>query len=141
MIFIEHGNISDTVTRIMRDAFFYVYICSFAYSYLDYTTFKIWLKNISIILAFLVIAQELVYILTGYLIPGFFLNATVSQTTSARQIYNHIQNFANHSLNLIRFNLSGSFIPSGGAQSCKVFTCSRKGLGSYLYSILGILGI
>ena len=26
-------------------------------------------------------------------------------------------------------------------ESCKVFTCSTKGFGSYLYSILGIFGI
>ena len=89
VVFVEHGNLSDTVTRIVRDAFFYVYMCTFAYSYLDYSTFKRWLRNICIVLALLVIAQELVYILTGYLIPGFLLNATVSQTTSASQIYRH----------------------------------------------------
>ena len=85
----EHGNLGDMLTRIIRDAFFYIYIFSFAYSFLNYSTFVKWLKKICLILAAFIIVQEIVYILTGYLVPGFLLNATVSQTTSARQIYRH----------------------------------------------------
>lgn len=83
------ANVADTATRIIRDSFYWITIYVFGYSFLDYQEFKKWLIRISLLLSIYIIIQSLLYYGTGYLLPGFPLNATVSTSSSARLIYEH----------------------------------------------------
>ena len=87
---INNCHISDTTIRLLRDAFYWSVIFIFGYSFIDYDTFKKWIKTMCILLCLYIITQFLVFFLTGYLIPGFFLNATVAETSTASEIYQHI---------------------------------------------------
>lgn len=95
VVFIEHGSVINTISRITRDTFYYITIYIFSFSFLDYSTFLYWVKRICIVLAILIILQELVYILTGYLIPGLLFSGVVAKTQTVDQLYQHMLVSAN----------------------------------------------
>lgn len=90
MIAIMEGiALSDTISRLLRDSFYWILIYIFGYSYINYHVLKKWIKIICIALSVMIIMQFVTYAVTGFLIPGFFLNATVSQSATAHEIYQH----------------------------------------------------
>jgi len=88
-------NMQDSIIRLLRDGFYYIIIYILGYSCLNYKIFVKWIKIIAIMLSILIIVQQIVFVTTGYLIPGFLLNASVSQSTSAIEIYQHTINATN----------------------------------------------
>lgn len=85
------GEMLSPLFRLFRDAFYWVLICVYGYTYVDYFTFEKWVKRLCIILSIIIIIQEVVFILFGVFVPMFLLDAklTASGVTGA-SIYENI---------------------------------------------------
>lgn len=92
--FIYHIPINDTLTRLLRDSFYWCMIYVFGNAFLDYDFFLLWVRRICTALAVFIIIQFFVFFFTGYLIPGFPMQATVAETATASEIYHHTANIA-----------------------------------------------
>lgn len=88
MTMIYKADMTQTISRLFRDGFYWILIYVLGYSFLNNQLFRKWVKVICTCLSIYIITQFVVYMLTGYLIPGFPMNAVVSASTSSIEIYN-----------------------------------------------------
>lgn len=96
MCFKLNGNMSDPMIRIIRDFFYYFIILFLGYHFFDMVTFKKAIIVFCVLLSGFVIMQVLVYTLTGYLLPGFILNASINDGGyNGAQLYANYINYAN----------------------------------------------
>ena len=84
------GYISEPISRLARDAFYWVNIYVIAKSFLNYSIFEKWVLRLCVALSVFIIIQSLVYYLTGIVIPGMLVNVTVSTSESVSEIYDHL---------------------------------------------------
>lgn len=77
----------QTISRLIRDGFYWIVIYVFGYSFLNFKVFVKWVKIICTCLSIYIIVQFLVYMMIGYVIPGFPMNAVVAESCTAMDIY------------------------------------------------------
>ncbi len=80
---------NDVLIRLLRDTLYWAITIIFSANYLKYDLFLKYIKIAAIVTSVMVVLQEIVFLLTGFLIPGFFLNADLSVSSSALEIYQH----------------------------------------------------
>ncbi len=83
-------NLSSVLSRIIRDSFYWILIYMYGYSFVDLDDLKKWVRKICIALSIFILIQEIVFFTTGYLVPGFLLNARVTPSETGITIYQHL---------------------------------------------------
>ena len=73
-----NGGIGSPLVRMIRDFFYYFVIFFLGIHFFDIKSFKKLLIYFCVILSAFIILQVLVYTVTGYLIPGFLMNASLN---------------------------------------------------------------
>lgn len=97
MLIIENSLI-DISLRLLRDGTYWFIILFFCRSLIDFKTFIKWVLIFCIVLSAFIIIQTAVYYITGYFIPGFYLNALVNDNQYfGYQIYEHTLKLASYS--------------------------------------------
>lgn len=100
---IKNTDLSETITRLLGDGFYYICIFAFAYSFLNYKYFSKWVYRICVALGLYVVLQQIVFLSTDYLLPGFLMSATVTQTNTPIEIYQGTMSSA-HRLGYLKAN-------------------------------------
>lgn len=80
-------NLLDVVTRLMRDAFYYILIFCVGYSYINYDCFIKYMKIFCVLLSLFIIFQELYFFITGKYVFGVLMSGVVSTSSSTQEIY------------------------------------------------------
>lgn len=76
--FVIDGSARDIAVRLIREAFYYIIIFGYGLVLFDFKYFKRIASKIVLLLALFVIAQSVVYLLSGYLIPGLIPNVEIN---------------------------------------------------------------
>lgn len=100
-----NGDMISPLVRMVRDFFYYFVIFFLGMHFFDMNSFKKYLVRFCVVLSGFIILQVLVYAATGYLIPGFLLNASLNDGG-----YTGAELYANY----IRYaNIAGYLKPNG----------------------------
>lgn len=119
---VSFGDVQAPLVRILREAFYYVLIFYCGYYLFDYAKFSQGVIIFCKVLSLYIVLQSFVYSVTGWYIPGFFMNAALNDGGySGSELYNHFLTYA---------KISGYLRPNG-------FLCEPAQCAQCLF--LGIL--
>ena len=93
---IMFSSYTQVFVRVIRDVFYWILICVFCESFLDYDYFKKIVKMFCIALSCMIFLQVAVYYLTGFFIPGLFMTGMIDSNTTGRQVHEHILFWIGH---------------------------------------------
>lgn len=89
--------IYDVAVRVIREGFYFFYIFILGKRYFNYKIFKSYFSKLILVLAAFVLLQVLVYYSTGYLIPGFILDAKLNDGNfTGLEMYNSILRYGSN---------------------------------------------
>ncbi len=95
MVVFLNGNVSNVFSRMVRDLFYYFIVFFLGYHLFDLRTFKKAVVLFCVVLSAFIILQVIVYMVWGYLIPGFVLNMKLNDGDfTGYQLYSHYLEYA-----------------------------------------------